>query len=439
MKTLLPHQRDAYAYAKDRDGIALFMDPRTGKTLPAIRWASDDDGLVLVTAPKSVVPNWVDEIIADGHEAEAVLGSSAYKLELIDGMASFGVRWFVTNPEAIVTCPDIIRRFPWTTWIVDESTVIRNPRARVTKTFLKLSRGVPRRAVLTGLANPASPADFFCQMVFAFGSFQGHNSFWKWRYRWMSPGPFSWEVPARHRDAIKRAVHEDAFVLTAEQAGIKMRKVYQTRRVDMPAKLKGLYGTVEADWAADGAATKYSVKKETWLAQLASGIVSEEFDSGPAWIGTKTDELSRFVRELGSEPFIVWGRFTEECQRAQTTLQRAGIRTTMIDGSVPVSDRQRLRLEFQAGKWQAIVCQPLIASMGLDFSRASIAIFLSNYWDLSIRAQCLERTNHPIKRRRRPTLVVDIVSAGTVDEIVVRALKRKWKSSREFLKYVRGR
>lgn len=418
--------------------MALFMEPRTGKTLPALRWAQRREPPCLVVTPLSVTRNWQKELLDEGIEARILEGPSKQKLKsLVTGLA-FGHQWFIVNPEGIRSAPNLVTDFGWNTMIVDEATCIRNPKAGLTKSFLKVASKIPNKAILTGLPNPEGPEDYVTQMIFAFGQFMGCKTYWQWRMRWMRPGPFCYEVPDKHRITIRDAVRENAFCLTAAKAGLFLPKVYQTRLVDFPRRLKKLYRDVETDWIGEGTETVYSVKKETWLAQLASGIVPADFTTAGEYFPQKVKELSNLIRtELGGSQLVIWSRFSREASEIEFGLRKAGVSIERIDGKTKGSDRERRRERFLQGKIQAIVCQPKIGSKGLDFSTASVAVFASNYWDLETRAQCLERTNHPLKDRKTPTLIIDLCGRDTVDETVCDALKQKWKSAKYFLRHIR--
>ena len=288
---------------------------------------------------------------------------------------------------------------------------------------------MPHRAILTGLANPEGPEDFFSQMAFLDGEFMGHDNFYKWRLRYMKPDGFGWYVPKEHRPTIKTAVREMAFVMTAKQAGTWTPQVLQRRHVELPRDLRRAYDEMERDWMAKGAETKWSVVAQTWLAEVAAGVVPKQMGGG-YWPG-KADEIARLVSgELAGESIVVWARFVPEIHGLTAALEDRGIRAVSIYGDVSDAQRDARMESFRSGKVPVIICQPKVSAKGLDFSIADTALVTSNYWDWETRFQMLRRLDHPEKTR--PTLTIDVVAEDTVDEAVLDELDGKRRRASYF-------
>lgn len=443
MRKFRKHQREAYRYAERRDVIALFMEMRLGKTLVAARWAAalaEYLAPVLVIAPVTTLPVWQHELKLEGIASTILRGSSNQKLETLYDTyktGKFKRCWFLTNPEGIRACPQICTAVDWEVVIADETGGwLTNPKSKISKTLSKHLQHVPKRAILTGLPDPNGPEDYVQQMIFAFGEFMGHSSFWTWRMKFMQPGYFRWELKPNSRRKIKRAVRELAFRKTAKQAGVFVPKVYETRIVTPPPMLKKLMRQLKKDYDLGAAETKYAVVVNTWLAMLSGGIVPREYDPAKEIESTfKVDEVLRLLKgELKGKRVVIWARFTRELRMLERELKAAGIGCGLLHGLTRHAVRPKILQRFANGKFPVQLIQAKVGQYGLNISHADVQIFYSNEWDWGIRGQCEKRLDD--MNKKVPVLIIDLIAEGTIDEAVVAALKDKKASSKDFAQRV---
>ena len=437
-RTLRPHQAAALDYCRGRDGVALFMKMRLGKTLVAIRWAMEDyDGSVLVVAPLSVLHQWEAELALEGLKAVRLLGSSKRKL---DSLEESDAGWVLVNPEGLRAADrELFETRDWDTVIVDESTCMANPRAKLTKSLLNPRRwgGVRRRAVLAGEPAPESEEQYFSQMAFVRGDgFMGKPNYWTWRPKYMRPAAFGWELKDGVREKIVEAVAADAFVMDAKAAGFFARRVHEVRKVQLPAELRSQYRKVEKDWAVGDVSTRHSIVAANWLRQLCAGC--DFAMTGLSGRDRKHEEIASLLAgELKDDRVIVWYWFKEEAASIAAALGRAGVRHYHIDGDTP-AELRAARIE----KWKTRTGRPLLLQLacgrfGLTLSAGTAAIYASNDWAWLTREQSVARLD--AVGLDRPALILDMVYEDTVDEDVLEVLKEKRGKARDFLRRVMER
>jgi len=94
-------------------------------------------------------------------------------------------------------------------------------------------------------------------------------------------------------------------------------------------------------------------------------------------------------------------------------------------GETSPDARQQMVKDFQdpAHPLRFFVGQPRTGGYGLTLTEASTVIYFSNNYDLEIRLQSEDRA-HRIGQRNNVTYI-DIVTEGTVDEKILRALREK--------------
>jgi SNF2 family DNA or RNA helicase len=448
MRKFRQHQREAFRYAKERDFVSLLMQMRLGKTLVAIRWAEHRTEYldpVLIISPTTTLHVWQHELKLEGIDSEILSGSSNKKLEtLLKVFKSWQYkrRWVLVNPEGIRACPEICKAIDWEAVIVDETGGwLTNPRSKISKTLQRHLGDVPKKAMLTGLPDPNGPEDYVQQMIFTFGEFMGHRSFWTWRTAHMQPGFFCWELKPNTRRKIKREVRKLAFRKTAKQAGVFVPKVYETRVIAPPPMLTKLMRQLKKDYELGAAEAKYTVVVNTWLAMLSGGIVPREYDPKKEIESTfKVEEIIRLLKgELKRQRIVIWARFTRELRLLQRELKRAGIGCGLLHGLTKHSARPKILQRFADGEFPVILIQAKVGQYGLNISHANAMFFYSNEWDWGIRGQCEMRLDD--MNKKVPVLIVDFVAEGTIDECVVAALKEKKTSSKDFAQrvFVRAR
>lgn len=450
-RPFLPHQVPAFDYAKDLDRILLFMEMRLGKSMVAIRWAlARGYRSILIVAPRSTLSSWQEELEMEGQHSFIIRGpnrvaTSKFVLALgnngsMQGMPVFGL----VNPESIiprrtrgefsaeVMGRNVIVRSPilemsWDCVIVDESARIRNPQAMITKVLTRRCQA-KGRAVLCGLPNPEGPIDFFCQFQFVYGHFMHKDNYWAWKNRYYRVDPINPYVfnPAYGTmKEVKEFVHDRAFVLSRFEAKVGSRKFYEKRTVDLNGAQKKLIEQAKEDYECGDRTTEHIIVVLTWLARIAGGFHPITFDCINK---AKPNELLALLKgELSDQSTIVFFRFNAEMFFVQKLLEKKGISCRMIYGNTSDEDRTQFRQDFQAGKFQTLLCQVKCGKVGLDLSKSSTTIYYSNTFSNDDRAQSEDRLIHP--QKKSSVLLIDLVSEDSTDEDVVSALRHKRRMS----------
>ena len=181
------HQADALEYGWDRNEFGLFMEMGTGKSKVLI----DNMGMLyqtgrinfaLVIAPKGVYRNWVakeiPEHMSDDIPHRVIRWVSGPNKKQTEEMRSVkdkfnGLTIFVMNVESFSS----IKGKNAGEWMsralgkngliaIDESTTIKNHKAKRTKALMKIAAGFKYRRLLTGSPITKSPMDIYSQCEF---------------------------------------------------------------------------------------------------------------------------------------------------------------------------------------------------------------------------------------------------------------------------------
>jgi hypothetical protein len=202
-------QAEALSAMKGREAFALLMAMRTGKTKVIVddwgEMVGDDECLDLaVIAPGGAYKPWQkairddlpDEILDyvsffvwESHRAR----SAPVKRELKAFMDRACPRVFIVNAEALsavegarAAIAEFLSQRPDVNYLaVDESVIIKNPEAEITKFVIsKLAPLAKYRRILTGLVSPQSPLDVYCQFKFLDPKILGFDKFATFRARY---------------------------------------------------------------------------------------------------------------------------------------------------------------------------------------------------------------------------------------------------------------
>jgi SNF2 family DNA or RNA helicase len=430
VKKLFSHQEAAVTYGLNVQNPALFMEMRLGKSLTVIRICILRElKKVLVVAPKTTLVGWEDELLEEGMRRVRYLQPrNAKERDLLPytdwGLVSF--RYFSNHIERI-------EAMGWDAIVVDESTALKNPSTALVKKLRKRFRNSVR-FILSGFPAPEDPMEYVEQFCFLNGDFLGCRNYWDFRKKYCTPPRFGyeWELSLVGRRKIKEAVAEDAFVMTREEAGFTLERVYEKRILPQTKNqrkaVKGLFKNFEYK----GHLTKWRVVTATWAAQLAGGIWK-----GVHYSQAKINELKSLLEgELRDEKVVVYFRFNDEISLAEKVLAKAGIRTRTITGGTGRKERDQILRDYRYGNEDRTIPRVVLAQIkcvrfGVNFSACSTAIYYSNSFSMEERIQSEERIVH--LRKQEPVLCVDLVVEDSMDEEILDALKEKRLDASDFL------
>lgn len=446
MKLPRVHQRDALDWSRDKDAFGLVHEMRLGKTLTTIWHFTDDDDAerILVIAPLSVLKNWQDELTSFGIDSIILTGSIDQRVELATANWH-STRWFLLNKEGVIerghrtsrnkpkAVLSKVCRLGWDAVVVDESTMLKNPKSLLSQCVCdQLRIRVDRRVILTGLPTPKDWRDLFQQMKFLFGRFCGCSNWWQFQDKFFQQGWSQYDlVPKRGAlQTIKEEFHRLCHVRTRKQVGLDKEKVHQPRWLELPPKVRREYDLIDKDWKLAGVRTKFAVVKRQWLSQIPGGRLKGDVTLHH---NSKLNELLELVGgEMQGQPMVLWFSYVAEVSAATKLLREKGYRVRSIHGAVPQAHRTLYRKQFQSGKVDYLCILVSSFKYGLNLSRASAALYYSMSDNPEDYYQSMDRILHMDKDG--PLLYIYLLCRDTIDEDRYNALREGVASSRQLLR-----
>lgn len=431
--------------------LGLGYDPRLGKSkvvidAAAALWSEGQIDALVVLAPNTVHENWAAvELPAHcgvPHEALVYRASLAPK-------ALAALRPKPTDERMQVLCLNVDgltsekARSLLEHWLttrrcllcLDESHLIKNPRAERTKYVLSVASKAVRRVALSGTWMGNGAEDLFTQFEFLKPGCLGYKSYWAFRAAYCVLGGFENrqikgyhhldDLQRRMEPFFMRARRSECFDVPATvykrfvfELSPDHRRLYDAVRREALEVLDELVGVDAAEHLVLEQATTRVLR----LQQIARGIdptTGGRLKGEPASLTALSDYL-----EAEHHPRIIWCRFVQDVDRVMELL---GDRAFRMDGSVDQKERVPICLRFEAGERDYIVGTPQVGGVGLTMSRAEEIIYYSSDYNLINRTQSEDRGfDH---KATQGMLVTDFEAKGTIDGKIVRALREKKKLS----------
>lgn len=436
--------------------VALFAEMGTGKSFMLINNAAllydrgDINGMLIV-APKGVYRNWYKSELPK-HMPEHVSYKmacwspsprKAEKMEM-EAMLNYvdGLRILIMNIEAFSTEKGVsfARTFLRVTnsfMAVDESTTIKTPNAKRTKNIIKVGREARFRRIATGSPVTKSPLDLYAQCEFLSADCLNMASYYAFQARYavlverrMATHTFKQIVGYRRLDELQKRLDNFSFRVTKEECLDLPDKVYTRREVEMTAEQRKAYDQMKLMALSvidEGiVSTNNALTQLMRLHQICCGHVKLDDGSEVDFPNNRIDELLAALEEVDGK-VIIWANYRKDIERIKNRLQHDYGMTAVASyyGDTEAEERQEIVTRFQdpGDSLRFFVGNPRTGGYGLTLTAAKTVIYYSNNFDLEVRLQSEDRA-HRIGQTSKVTYI-DLITPGTVDEHIVKALRNK--------------
>jgi len=329
---------------------------------------------------------------------------------------------------------------------VDESTLIKNPKAQRTKNLLKLSTLPRYKRILTGFPVTKAPLDLFSQCAFLSPNLLGFSSYYAFRARYavikqrqLGRGrSFQEIVDFQRLDELQGALGDFSVRYTKDECLDLPEKVYMQREVELSKEQKEAYHTMkkEALMIIENSlfSTQSVLTQLMRLQQVVAGSLKDSEGNAVILPNNRVKEVLGLLQETRGK-VIIFAVFQTDIQELERAIgEKFGHdRVASFYGLTSVSRREKVLDDFQDedSELRFFVSNPHTGGRGLTLTAADTMIFYSNSYDLELRLQAEDRI-HRIGQTKSCTYV-DLVVPGTVDEKILESLRKKVKISNEVL------
>ena len=436
---------------------AYFLEMGTGKSKicidnAAILFERGQIDTLIVIAPKGVYRNWarieVPEHLPERIERDLAVWrpspNKAEKKALTDLLEpSEALKILIMNVEALSTAKgqrflEALLKATTAMLAVDESTTIKSPKARRTKTLLKLGALARYRRILTGFPVTQSPMDLWAQARFLDERLLGDcgDNFYQFQYRYavmkkrtMGSHTFNQVVGYRNLDTLSELIGKFSSRILKEECLDLPPKVYLRRNVTLTDDQARIYMQLKeyalAHLDNDEFMTTPNVLTQLLrMQQVLSGHTMSSEGNLFEIKDNRLGELLDCLDEMDGKT-IIWSRFRYDVKRITEVLTKDHGPEAVVSYFGDTSDDERTQAieSFQNGEARFFVGNPQTGGMGITLTAAQNVIYFANSFDLAIRTQSEDRA-HRIGQEKSVTYV-DLIAEGTIDEKIVTALRSK--------------
>ena len=453
------HQLTALEKSWEKEVYAYFMEMGTGKSKVLIDNISMlyDKGKIngaLIIAPKGVYQNWYNSEIpthlVDHIDKKMVLWQAminktqARKLDtlfktgeelhvLIMNVEAFSTKKGVDFAHKFLSCHNALIA-------IDESTTIKNPGAKRTKNILGLAKHSKYRRILTGSPVTKSPLDLYTQCYFLSPWLLDHSSFYtfKNRYAVMRTANFGGRsvqivVGYRNLGELSEKLKNFSYRVLKDDCLDLPKKTFMKRIVQLSDEQKKVYSQMKQTALAflnGKAATTATVMTQLMrLHQITCGHFTSDDGTTQVLKNNRIEELIDLLHEVHGK-VVIWAHYRHDIETIVEHIKKefnTGVDNSVMTyyGDTSVEDRQKAIKEIQDpdSPVRFLVGTPQTGGYGITLTAASTMIYYSNGYDLEKRQQSEARIDRI--GQTKPMTYVDIIAEDTVDERIVKALRKK--------------
>ena len=449
------HQREALKRGADSHNFAYFMEMGTGKTKVTIDNASylfllNKIKHVIVIAPNSVYLNWKKEIDTHCSVPQNIMAHKVDQITTPEFADPLKLNWYLFNVEALShksglkKVKELLGEKERTMVIIDEATTIKNRTAKRTKNIIELGKGVGYKRILTGSPVTKSPLDLYSQVAFLDRALLGHTSFYTFRARYaimheIDMGGRSVLLPKYYTnlDELERNLKTFSYRCRKSECLDLPDKIYTQHYINLKDDHAKAYEQLKRNaWAViQNEEVSYSNKLTEILKlhQCVNGHVKADDGKIVEFNDPKLDELLNIIEENDGK-FIIWANYIYNIEKIIDILQKKyGSKSVVaVYGAINAEQRISNVKKFESDNdVRFFVGNPSTGGYGLNLVSASYVLYYSNSYNLEVREQSEDRA-HRIGQDKN-VLVIDLICKGTVDEMIISALKNKIKLSAKTL------
>jgi len=452
------HQRTALNAAGQKDFFGFFMEMGTGKSKVLIDnmgqlFLEGKINFALVIAPKGVYRNWVAKEIPQHMSDDVplrmirwVASPNKKQTEEIRSIQKgfAGLTVFVMNVEAFSSTKGQ-RVGKWMSKhlgkhgmiAIDESTTIKNPKAKRTKALMDISDGFSYKRLLTGSPITKSPLDIYSQAEFLQRGMLG-DSYWAFQGRYaitrqqkMGARSFTQIVGYRYLDELTERISSFSYRVLKKECLDLPDKTYTVRYVQLTPDQTKMYNDISRQAMVllnngELVSAPAVITQLLRLQQILSGHIKTDEGDIEYFPTKRTDALKEIMSEHDGKA-IVWSRFRHDIKSIVAMLNKEfgpGSAAAYF-GDTPDDERLAIVQNFQDPNHplKYFVGNPATAGYGLTLTEANLVVYYANDFNLETRIQSEDRA-HRIGQKN-PVTYIDLISEGTIDERIVEALRNK--------------
>lgn len=453
----------------------IFISGNSGKTKVMI----DNIGVLhkaghvsgaLVLAPKGVYRNWSEKeipthlpddikremLVWNAADSQSKKGKLSKQIKDWDGKA---LQIMVFNIESLISekgrklIVDFIKRHDGNIFaLVDESTCIKNHKAKRTKAAIDIGQMCKIRRIATGSPVTNSPLDLFSQCAFLDKRLLGYGSFYAFKNTYANiervqnrQGQHYEKILSyKNLDELSGKLDKFSFRVTKKECLDLPDKIYTTRDVELTPEQQKIYKELSDYQFAlfrknedefHEMSTQVILTKLLRLHQVLCGTFVDD-DGNQVPIPNNRITALKEVLDETSGKVIIWATYLSDIEAIIKMISETYGPDSFVSyyGKVSADDRVKAIELFQdeSSPVRFFIGNVQTAGRGITLTAANTVIYYSNNFSLELRQQSEDRA-HRLGQKNKVTYI-DLVVRGSLDEKIIRSLIEKRNIANEILK-----
>ena len=404
-------------------GVCLADDMGLGKTVQtiALLLEQSENGASLIVAPSSVVPNWRNELQRFAPTLNlTILNQSENRSKDIKEAKAGDV--IITTYGLLNIQQDDLTGREWNVVCLDEAHTIKNANTKMSKAAMLLK--AQHKVILTGTPIQNHLAELWNLFQFINPGLLGSAE----QFRKKFILPIEGDNDKARQSQLRRLI--SPFLLRRTKAEV-IDELPAKNEIKLPVELSSeemaMYEVKRRETEAkilENKADKVSTLAEiTHLRQMACScsLVDKKWKLPSSKVLAFID-LAESLNDSGNRA-LVFSQFTSFFEEIKKAMETAKLPYLYLDGSTPMSMREKLVREFQTGKCPFFLISLKAGGLGLNLTGANYVVHLDPWWNPAIEQQATDRA-YRIGQQQDVT-VYHLISQHTIEEKILRLHKTK--------------
>lgn len=442
------YQRYAINHIIDNTAAGLFLDMGMGKTVSTLTAVDEliflgEVSKVLVIAPLRVAEDtWRSEVQKWDHlkhlRISKILGNQKQRSIAVNMPADI----YVTNRENVDwLVKQYFNKWPFDMCVIDELSSFKSSKAVRFRSLKKVRPYFKRIVGLTGTPAPNSLIDLWPQVYLLDGGKRLGKTITSYREQYFRAGRrnqyvvYNWEL----REGADKAIHEKigdiCISMMAKDYLDLPERIDNEININLPENVVNRYKQLEKDLVLelgeDDITAANAAVLTNKLLQMSNGAIYSEDKNIIEIHEEKLKALLEIIEAANGKPVLIFYSFKHDLLRIIKYLKVNKLKAVELGGSDDIK-------KWNNGEIPILLVHPASAGHGLNLQYGgNIIVWFGLTWSLELYQQANARLHR--QGQKESVIIHHLVSKGTVDEDVIKALASKEVNQNTLLEAVKAR
>lgn len=445
-----PHAYQDFAtrHIMDHPYSALLLEMGLGKTVATLTAVNQlmyeefEVHKVLVIAPKRVAEDtWINEAGKWDHlkhlRLSLVLGSERQRKEALRAKADI----YVINRENVAWLVGLYQSaFPFDMVVIDELSSFKSPKSIRFRALRMVRPKVQRVVGLTGTPAPNSLIDLWAQLYLIDQGERLGKTVTSYRQKYFTPGRtnghvvFDYKLRGGGEEAIYERISDICVSMRTKDYLQLPECIHNTVTVKMSDTERTKYEQFERDQIlaleeSEDITAVNAAALSNKLQQYANGAIYDEDRNVHEVHTAKLEALEEIIESANGKSILLFYNYKHDLERIEKKFRV--LKPVRLNNSEDIAAWNR-------GEIQLYLAHPVSAGHGLNLQQGGdYIVWFGPTWSLELYQQANARLHR--QGRTRPVIITHIVTEGTIDRDIIKALSGKESKQDALMEAVKAR